>query len=49
MRYTELEGAAIITLSLRHFPDGLLVEVFDSDANPPVLVKPTPTPKVAAD
>ena len=27
----------MIWLSVRHFRDGLLIEVFDTDANPPVL------------
>ena len=27
----------MIWLSVRHFGDGLLIEVFDTDANPPVL------------
>jgi hypothetical protein len=29
--------AGLISLSLRHFPDGLLIEVYDTDSNPPVL------------
>ena len=29
--------AGLISLSVRHFGDGLLVEVFDTDASPPVL------------
>ena len=27
----------LIRLSVRHFGDGLLIEVFDTDPNPPVL------------
>jgi anti-sigma regulatory factor (Ser/Thr protein kinase) len=29
-------NAGVIWLSVRHFDDGLLIEVFDTDANPPV-------------
>ncbi|MGH3219460.1 MAG: ATP-binding protein [Streptosporangiaceae bacterium] len=37
LRYSERADAGLITLSLRHFPDGLLIEVYDTDSNPPVL------------
>ena len=37
LRYSERADADLITLSLRHFPDGLLIEVYDTDSNPPVL------------
>jgi len=37
LRYSERASAGLISLSLRHFPGGLLIEVFDTDANPPVL------------
>jgi anti-sigma regulatory factor (Ser/Thr protein kinase) len=37
LRYSERASAGLISLSLRHFGDGLLIEVFDTDANPPVL------------
>jgi anti-sigma regulatory factor (Ser/Thr protein kinase) len=30
-------NAPLITLSLRHFPESLLIEVFDTDTKPPVL------------
>jgi anti-sigma regulatory factor (Ser/Thr protein kinase) len=30
-------NAPLITLSLRHFPDSLLIEVFDADTSAPVL------------
>ena len=30
-------NAPLITLSLRHFAENLLIEVFDTDTNPPVL------------
>jgi len=33
--------AGLIWLSVRHFGEGLLIEVFDTDANPPVLVDAT--------
>ena len=33
-------GTAVISLSLRHFPRGLLIEVIDSSPEPPVLAKP---------
>lgn len=37
-RYSELAGAAVISLSLSEFPDGLLIEVRDSSPDVPVLV-----------
>ncbi len=37
LRYSELTEASLIALSLRHFRDGLLIEVYDTDSNPPVL------------
>ena len=37
LRYSERANAGLISLSLRHFPDGLLIEVYDTDSNPPVL------------
>ncbi len=37
LRYSERASAGLISLSLRHFLEGLLIEVFDRDANPPVL------------
>jgi hypothetical protein len=30
-------NAPLITLSLRHFPESLLIEVFDTDTSAPVL------------
>ena len=33
--------AGLIWLSVRHFGEGLLIEVFDTDANPPVVVDAT--------
>jgi anti-sigma regulatory factor (Ser/Thr protein kinase) len=37
LRYSERADAGLISLSLRHFADGLLIEVYDADSNPPVL------------
>ena len=37
LRYSERADAGLIALSLRHFADGLLIEVYDTDSNPPVL------------
>ena len=36
--YSEHEGFGVIGLSLRHFPDGLLIEVSDSSPEPPILI-----------
>jgi anti-sigma regulatory factor (Ser/Thr protein kinase) len=35
-QYSGRVNAGIIWLSVRHFDEGLLIEVFDTDANPPV-------------
>jgi len=35
--YSDRVNAGIIWLSVRHFGEGLLIEVFDTDASPPVL------------
>jgi anti-sigma regulatory factor (Ser/Thr protein kinase) len=40
LRYSERANAGLISLSLRHFPDGLLIEVYDTDSNPPVRSSP---------
>jgi len=37
LRYSERAGAGLISLSLRHFRDRLLIEVFDTYTDPPVL------------
>jgi len=37
LRYSERASAGLISLSLRHFLERLLIEVFDTDAHPPVL------------
>jgi len=38
--YSNRVNAGIIWLSVRHFGGGLLIEVFDTDATPPVFVDP---------
>jgi anti-sigma regulatory factor (Ser/Thr protein kinase) len=40
LRYSERANAGLISLSLRHFPDGLLIEVYDTDSNPPIRSSP---------
>ena len=40
LRYSERANASLISLSLRHFRDSLLIEVYDTDDNPPVLSGP---------
>lgn len=37
LRYSERVTAGLISLSLRHFGEVLLIEVYDTDSNPPVL------------
>jgi len=37
LRYSERANASLISLSLRHFRESLLIEVYDTDENPPVL------------
>jgi anti-sigma regulatory factor (Ser/Thr protein kinase) len=36
-QYSDRVQAGLISLSVRHFGEGLLIEVFDTNANPPVL------------
>jgi anti-sigma regulatory factor (Ser/Thr protein kinase) len=36
LRYSERVNASLISLSLRHFPECLLIEVYDADNNPPI-------------
>ncbi len=36
LRYSERANVSLISLSLRHFRDGLLIEVYDTGSNPPV-------------
>lgn len=38
--YPEMPETRVIGLSLRHFPDSLLIEVIDASLKPPVLVQP---------
>jgi anti-sigma regulatory factor (Ser/Thr protein kinase) len=37
LRYSERANASLISLSLRHFHESLLIEVYDTGENPPVL------------
>jgi hypothetical protein len=39
-RYSKHADASVISLSLRHFRGSLLIEVYDTDDNPPVLSDP---------
>ena len=39
-RYSERAGASLISLSLRHFREHLLIEVYDTDDTPPALSRP---------
>jgi len=36
LRYSERANAGLISLSLRHFREGLLIEVYDTDNDPPI-------------
>jgi len=36
LRYSERADAGLISLSLRHFREGLLIEVYDTDNDPPI-------------
>jgi anti-sigma regulatory factor (Ser/Thr protein kinase) len=36
LRYSERANANLISLSIRHFREGLLIEVYDTDSNPPI-------------
>jgi anti-sigma regulatory factor (Ser/Thr protein kinase) len=40
LRYSERANASLISLSLRHFRESLLIEVYDTDNNPPILSHP---------
>ena len=40
LRYSERASASLISLSLRHFREGLLIEVYDTDDTPPALSRP---------
>lgn len=37
--YSERANASLISLSIRHFREGLLIEVYDTDSNPPILFR----------
>ena len=39
-RYSERANASLISLSLRHFREHLLIEVYDTDDTPPALSRP---------
>jgi len=39
-RYSERANAGLISLSLRHFREHLLIEVYDTDDTPPALSRP---------
>jgi anti-sigma regulatory factor (Ser/Thr protein kinase) len=36
LQYSERANASLISLSLRHFRERLLIEVYDTDSNPPI-------------
>src|SRR6266700_8374567 len=40
LRYSERANASLISLSLRRFREGLLIEVYDTDSNPPIRSSP---------
>ena len=40
LRYSERASAGLISLSLRHFPGHLLIEVYDTDDTAPALSRP---------
>ncbi len=40
LRYSERVDASLITLSFRHFRESLLIEVYDTDSNPPIRSHP---------
>jgi anti-sigma regulatory factor (Ser/Thr protein kinase) len=40
LRYSGRADASLISLSLRHFREGLLIEVYDTDSNPPIRSSP---------
>jgi len=39
LRYSERANASLISLSIRHFHEGLLIEVFDTESNPPIQLR----------
>jgi anti-sigma regulatory factor (Ser/Thr protein kinase) len=40
LRYSGRTSASLVSLSLRHFREGLLIEVYDTDNNPPIRSSP---------
>jgi anti-sigma regulatory factor (Ser/Thr protein kinase) len=40
LRYSERADASLVSLSLRHFRESLLIEVYDADNNPPIRSYP---------
>ncbi len=36
LRYSERANASLVSLSIRRFREGLLIEVYDTDSNPPI-------------
>ena len=40
LRYSERASASLISLSLRHFREHLLIKVYDTDDTPPALSRP---------
>jgi anti-sigma regulatory factor (Ser/Thr protein kinase) len=40
-QYSERGDAGLISLYLRHFPEGLLIEVYDTDNEPPIQSQPS--------
>jgi anti-sigma regulatory factor (Ser/Thr protein kinase) len=39
LRYSERANASLVSLSIRHFREGLLIEVYDTDSNPPIPLR----------
>jgi anti-sigma regulatory factor (Ser/Thr protein kinase) len=39
LRYSERANAGLIALSIRHFREHLLIEVYDSGGNPPIRAR----------
>jgi anti-sigma regulatory factor (Ser/Thr protein kinase) len=39
LRYSERANAGLISLSIRHFRENLLIEVYDTDGNPPTRAR----------
>jgi anti-sigma regulatory factor (Ser/Thr protein kinase) len=39
LRYSERANASLVSLSIRRFREGLLIEVYDTDDNPPIRAR----------